>query len=232
MRSYPPRTLALCVPALLALLLVRPARAGAEEAVWKAYDKERGATFEKRAVAGSKYEEFRATMDVPQSPAQCMEVFWKVATDLNPTKELKKTRVRESADEILIYEQISLSLVSDRDYTIRIWRLPPAADGTRELRFETANDQGPAVAKGYVRLDVVRGVWRATPLPDGKTRLLFTTHSDPGGSIPAVFARGAQRDRFEVDFWAVADKLPPPEEAKGTPSPAATTKGQDEAPSP
>lgn len=192
---------------LAALLLLIPVGARAEDPAWKAYDTQRGATFEKRAVPGSKYEEFRASLEVDRTPAEAMVAFWKVAADCTSTKELKKTLVRQGPDEVLIYEQLALSVVSDRDYTVRIWRLPPAADGTQVLRFETANDQGPPAAKGYVRLEVVRGSWTATPLPSGKTRLVFVTHSDPGGAIPAVFARGAQRDRFAVDFWVVADQL-------------------------
>lgn len=195
---------------LAALLLVPFTAHAAEEAPWKQYETRRGAVFEKRPVKGSSYDEFRGTLDVPQSPAQAAVVFWKVAADYTSTKDLKKTLIREGPNEIFIYEQISLSMVSDRDYTVRIWRDPPGADGSQVLHFEAANDQGPKVPEGYVRLEVVRGLWSATPLPDGKTRLVFTTHSDPGGSIPPVFARGAQRDRFQVDFWAVVDKLPPP----------------------
>ncbi|MGC4113610.1 MAG: START domain-containing protein [Myxococcales bacterium] len=207
--------------ALLCLaVLLFASTAVAEEAPWKQYETKRGAVFEKRSVPGSSYEEFRATLDVAQNPAQAMTIFWKVATDITSTKELKKTLVREGPNEVLIYEQIALSMVSDRDYTIRIWREPVAADGTQVLRFQTANDQGPALAKGYVRLDVVRGFWSATPLPNGKTRLVFITHSDPGGSIPAVFARGAQRDRFQVDFWVVVDQLPPAEKPAPAPAPA------------
>ncbi|HEY3445899.1 MAG TPA: START domain-containing protein [Myxococcales bacterium] len=203
---------------LAALVLFCSTAARAEEAPWKAYQTKRGATFEKRPVAGSSYAELRATQEVPQTPAQAMTIFWKVAADFTSTKTLKKTLVRESPNEVLIYEQIALSMVSDRDYTVRIWKEPVAADGTQVLRFQTANDQGPAPAKGYVRLDVVSGLWSATPLPNGKTRLVFITHSDPGGSIPAVFARGAQRDRFELDFYVVVDQLPPPEQAKPEPA--------------
>ena len=48
-------------------------------------------------------------------------------------------------------------MVSDRDVTIRIRkRAMPAAF---EVRFETANAEGPPESKGYVRIPVVRGIY-------------------------------------------------------------------------
>jgi hypothetical protein len=107
----------------------------------------------------------------------------------------------------VMYQQISVPTVSDRDMTLRLFKVPPAADGTLEMRWEAANELGPGPEKGFVRMSVVRGSWSVKPLEGGKARITFTTFSEPAGSIPAVFVRGPQRDHVATDFWSVVDKL-------------------------
>jgi hypothetical protein len=53
----------------------------------------------------------------------------------------------------------------------------------------------------------VRGSWTVKPLAGGKARIVFVTFSEPAGAIPAVFVRGPQRDRAEVDFFSAVEKL-------------------------
>jgi hypothetical protein len=194
-------------------LLAAP-RAQAEEA-WKTYSEKSGARFERRDVAGSSYPELRATKEVPLSPAQVLEAVWASVSDLTSTKDHKKKLLRSGPDEVVVYQQISVAIVTDRDYTVRIWRTPPASDGTVEVRYQIANELGPAPDPKYTRLQAIRGAWTIAPLPSGGTRLRYLAYSEAGGSVPAAFARGAQRDRFDSDFLGVVGRLPQPVPAAG-----------------
>lgn len=176
---------------------------------WKKYDERRGATFEQRDVAGSSYQEFRASIEVPVALESAAAAIWQSATDPASTKEVRKEVLRQAADEVVVYQQVNVHAVSNRDMTLRLWRTTPAADGSREVRWETSDSLGPAPAKGYVRMAAARGGWSIKPTGEGKVRLVFVTYSDPGGSVPPVFVRGPQRDRAALDFWNVVDRLLP-----------------------
>jgi hypothetical protein len=104
--------------------------------------------------------------------------------------------------------------VSDRDLVLRVRQLPPAADGTREVRFEAVRDGGPPPNPKFVRLSTVRGAWKVTPAADGRTQVEYTCYAEPGGSVPAMFTRGAQRDQIPVDVQNVLKKLSPAAPAK------------------
>jgi hypothetical protein len=205
-----------------ALLSALPAWGETPEA-WKVFSEDKGARFERRDVAGSSYPELRVTKDVPQAPAQVLEAVWRRLTDSTSIKDHKKTLLRSGPDEVVIYQQISVPVVSNRDYTVRIWKTLPAPDGIVEVRYQTANHLGPALDSKYVRLETIRGGWTLTPLPGGGTRVSYLAYSEAGGSVPASFARGAQRDRHAQEFWGVVDGLPP----VAAKAPAREGPGQD-----
>jgi hypothetical protein len=100
-------------------------------------------------------------------------------------------------------------MVSDRDYTVHIWREPPAP-AAKVLRFETHQRPGPPPAKGTCAWTWCAATGRRSRCPTGG-RSHLSHPQRTRRSIPAVFARGAQRDRFQVDFWVVVDQLPAPE---------------------
>ncbi|MGC4117978.1 MAG: START domain-containing protein [Myxococcales bacterium] len=192
------------VLAVASFLAARPA--AAEEA-WKTYLEKEGARFERRDVPGSSYPELRATKEVRQPLEKVLAAVWASVSDLTSTKDHQKRLVREGPGEIVVYQQISVAVVTDRDYTVRIWRTPPAADGTVEVRYQVANELGPPPNPKYVRLEAIRGAWTLTPLPDGGTRVSYLAFSEAGGSVPAGLARGPQRDRFASDYLGVLRAL-------------------------
>jgi hypothetical protein len=194
--------------ALLLLALSLCAAASAEE--WTSYDEKKGATFQKRPVAGSSYNEYRATIELAVGAEAAAATIWSFATDPASTKTVRKRVLKTSPDEVVIYQQMFLPTVSDRDVTLRLFKVPPAADGSLEMRWEAANALGPAPERGFVRMPSVRGSWTVKPSTDGKVRVVFVTHSEPGGAIPAVFVRGPQRDRVAVDFWNGVEKISKP----------------------
>lgn len=220
---------ALCLSLLACGLFAAP-RALAEEP-WKPWSDKGGVKWEKRDVEGSSYPELRATKEVAQPLAKCLEVVWASVSDLTSTKDHQKRVIRQSADELVVYQQISVAVITNRDYTVRIWKAPPAADGTVEVRYRTANELGPAADPKFVRLEAIRGAWSLTPLASGRTRVSYLAYSEAGGSVPAAFARGPQRSRFESDFTGVVGALeatPPTAPAVASPAPPAPDGGARE----
>jgi hypothetical protein len=120
---------------------------------------------------------------------------------------MRSTFIREQPDEVVVYQQISVPAISDRDATFRIWKSPPGQDGTIEVHFVAANDLGPPPNPKYVRLTQVQGSWQVVPTADGKSRLIYTSHSDPGGSLPAFVTRGAQKDHMVIDVTGILKRL-------------------------
>jgi hypothetical protein len=166
-----------------------------------------GVTLEKRAVPGSKFFEYRATAISPASPTAVLRGIWTGVTEELPSTVKQRKVLQRSPDEILFYDQIRTPVVSDRDFTIRIWWKRDEPTGVIEVPFATVNDRGPPPAAGHVRVPAIHGDWIIAPLasPDGepRTRITFLCYSDPGGSIPAFMARGAQQDQVMIDIHRI-----------------------------
>jgi hypothetical protein len=189
---------------VLAILLLAGGVAAADEG-WSTYGTRDGVTYEKRGVPGSKYNEYRATVDVQTSLAETARVVWSCITESVPPTVKKRTVLSRSDDELVIYDQVRTPVVSDRDVTIRIRRNTRA--GEIEIRFDSANDVGPPPQSGFVRLPVVRGHWLLVQSASG-TRVRYECYSEPGGSIPAFLVRGAQQSEVEKDVERVLVRLP------------------------
>jgi hypothetical protein len=178
----------------LGLLLLLSAAAHADEP-WKPINVKDTVTYEKRAVPGSSYYEYRASFTVTAQPPAVVEAMWQAVTGATPPTVKKREVLKRSANEMLIYDQLHARVVSDRDVTLRLQRVP-APDGGGEIRFDTANELGPPPAAGFVRLPVVRGAWTAKAVPGGGTALTYVCYSEPGGSVPAFMVRGGQQDKI------------------------------------
>lgn len=179
--------------ALFALIGFAAAPTLAEEP-WKQYALKDGAEYQKRAVPGSKFYEYRATALVQSVPATVLERIWSGITNNVPATVKKREVLRHTDDEFLVYDRIKAPVVSDRDVTIVIRK-----QGL-EVKFESTDAQGPPPDPNHVRIPVVRGSWTLAPAPNGATQLSYQCYSEPGGSIPAWIARGAQQDQVVLDF--------------------------------
>lgn len=180
-------------------LLLLGSVAVAEEA-WKPWSEKNGVRVQRRAVAGSKYYEHRAELTVPQAPDVVEQAIWSGIIDAPPKTVRKRTVISHTADEYVVYDELSTPVVSDRDAAIRIRRTP------HRIRFETANELAPPPNPKYVRLPMVRGSWEIIPEGNG-TRLVYTCYSEPGGSVPAWMVRGPQADQIFLDVQRILDRL-------------------------
>ena len=121
----------------------------------------------------------------------------------------KREVIRDTANERVYYDQVRTPVVSDRDYTIAI-RAPsrptPRASAS-QLIYETANELGPPVRPGFVRIPNIHGSWTAESDGKGGTRMTYLNFSDPGGSLPAFLAHGAQVDNVAATVVKLQEKL-------------------------
>jgi hypothetical protein len=190
------------------LAALGPGRAAAEEP-WQACkvkdaDKD-NMSLEKRAVQDSKFLEYRAQVTSRLSAEAILRTLWGNLTD--PPKGVVKQRqiLRRSETEVVLYDQVRTPVVSDRDYTLRIWiEREPA--GTLHLKMHTAPELGPPPADKHVRIPIIRGEWTLVPTREGGAQVTFQCFSEPGGSVPAFMVRGAQQDQVVSDVRRVLAK--------------------------
>jgi hypothetical protein len=177
--------------------------AHADEA-WVELENKNGVLYEKRPVAGSKWLEYRGSTFVALPPEQMLAAIWSGITDAVPATVKKRQVLRRTDSEFVVYDQIKAPVVSDRDVTIRIYKV--VQPNAIEVRFESNEALGPPPDPKHVRIPVVRGAWTLVAAPGG-TRLTYTCYSEPGGSIPAFLARGAQRDQVALDVERILTRI-------------------------
>jgi hypothetical protein len=170
---------------------------------WTELGTKNGVLYEKRAVSGSKFLEYRATMQVSLAPAQALQGIWKVITEMPPPTNNRRV-LKRTDDEVVVYDQINTPIVRDRDVTLRMYKV--VRPDVLAVRFESSDAFGPPPDPKWVRLPVVRGAWTLVEAPGG-TRLTYVCYSEPGGSIPAFMVRGAQRDHVTIDVERMLSHL-------------------------
>src|SRR5262245_52112016 len=106
------------------------AGAGAEEP-WKAYGQKGPIRVERRPVPGSKFNEHRALVTTPANPELVERAIWSGVTEALPKTVKKRTVLKKTDDEFVVYDELTTPVVSDRDATIRIRRLPSSPSGQR-----------------------------------------------------------------------------------------------------
>lgn len=162
-----------------------------EPAYEKVSDSE-GVTIEQRGVAGSKFVELRFTLVTDKSPRSlCDAVFGDGKFDPDEPDLKSRQVLQESEHERVTYDQIAPPVVSNRDYVVRVRRTIEGA--SCRLTFEAANELGPKVPDGWVRVTKLKGHWLFEPTDAGQTRLTYVVFSDPGGSLPPFMVEGSRR---------------------------------------
>lgn len=175
------------------VLSMLAAVAGADTpAEWKSDRPVDGMKVEWREVKDSPFHEYRISTTSPLSlDALCGAVWGKDAKVAGDFK--KRVIIKETETERLTYEQVKVPVVKDRDCIMHVQMLVPPSTGRCEVSFETREDPAYPVDPDYVRVPKVKGNWVLEPA-DGGTSIIYVVYSEPGGSVPALFARGGQRD--------------------------------------
>jgi hypothetical protein len=190
---------------MAAVLLALAASTAEADPAWSTYAVKNGITLQRRRVE-SGYYDLRASLVVDAPPAAVEEAIWSMITaDAGPNVAKREVLAR-SPREVVVYDRVHTPVVSNRDVTVRI-RKVPRTDGKIEVQFESRNDLGPPPRKGYVRIPVVRGSWTVEPRADGKSQLSYQCYSEAGGLVPPALVRGAQQDQIHNDVQRMLAQL-------------------------
>jgi ribosome-associated toxin RatA of RatAB toxin-antitoxin module len=183
---------ALTVGVLVALVLSLPGAVRAAD--WVTVWDSDGMLVERRPHEGSSFYEVRATAYSPLPPVAIFETIWKQREHPQFVPYLKRLDIlSDTGDERLTYEQVSVPLARDRDYTVRLRkRVDPEAQ-RYEIVFRNANDAGPPPDRDHVRVARIQGRWLVEPGAYGKgARISYELLTEPGGAIPAWVANRVQ----------------------------------------
>ena len=181
--------------AALVLLLVVASVARADDGGWEAVDQRDGITIERRTAGDPPARELRLTARSEVPPARVMATLWKheeYADFLPWVKHIDV--VRDEGDQKVIYEQIRIPVVKDRDATIRIMRSFVPETGTWEVASHVISDDGPPERDDHVRVRAGDAQWRLVPAEGGGTALTYIVRTDLGGRMPGWIFDTIQKD--------------------------------------
>lgn len=189
---------------------------------WTQESAARDVVIHSRPRAGSGVKEFRAVGVIDASPAAVFAVLddsEAYPTFMPYTSECRV--LKREKDSVLAYQRLELPIVSDRDYTLRSkhqrWLGP---DGPIFwIRWEPANDLGPAAKPGVQRVNVCEGGWLLEPNDSGGTRAIYTIYTDSGGAIPPMLANNGSRVAIRKVFEAIRKQVRDPKYSAAASSP-------------
>ncbi len=161
------------------LVLLFLACAGAD---WERVAERDGITVERRPCDDARLRELRLTTHAPVPPAAIAAVLWKQKEFPEFVPHVKRVDVLEDhGDEKVVYQQIHVPLLKDRDVTLHATKTSPAP-GTYEIAT-AAVPGGPPETSDYVRVQRSESHWRLVP-DGGGTAVTYTIRTDPGGWVP------------------------------------------------
>jgi hypothetical protein len=186
-----------------ALLLLPGVAAADAPPQWVPDGSTDGVRVERREVPGSHFDELRLSLFSRLSLQSLCDAIYPKEIAGHPEKRFKKQELlRQTDNERWTYEQISVPVVSDRDYVMHVKLDQPASTGRCEVTFDTVEEPSRPPVKGFVRIPVIRGRWALMPVGDGRVAVLYEIFSEPGGGVPAFLAKGSQRSAA-VDFMKI-----------------------------
>ena len=166
-----------------------------------------------RPRTGSAVKEFRAGGVIDAVPAAVFAVLDDSEAYPSFMPYTSECRVlKRDKDTVLAYQRLELPIVNDRDYTLRSkhqrWLGP---DGPIYwIRWEPANDLGPAEKPGVQRVNICEGGWLLEPSDSGGTRAIYTIYTDSGGTIPPMLANTGSRTAIRKVFEAIRKQVKAP----------------------
>jgi hypothetical protein len=207
-------------------LLFLASTAEADAPQWRPDGSTDGVQVERRDVPGSSFDELRLSFVSPLSLERlCGAIYPRVFNNAPEARFKKRELLKQTETERWTYEQISVPVVSDRDYVMHVKLNVPASTGSCDVTFETVEDASRPPVRGFVRIPVIRGHWNLVPATDGRVIVRYEIFSEPGGAVPAFLARSRQRSAA-IDFMKIilSRASAPMQASSGAPgvAPAAT----------
>ena len=102
--------------------------------------------------------------------------------------------LRDAGDERIVYEELSLPVLKDRDVVLRARRTTDPATGAIDVTTTAITDEGPPPTSRFVRVRSSAGHWHAAPASGGGSDVTYTIRTDVGGGVPAWIVNRAQHE--------------------------------------
>jgi hypothetical protein len=183
----------MCAPLVLLLLVASLART--DDGGWEPVDQRDGIAVERRTSGDPPARELRLTTRSEIPPAGVMATLWKHEEYVDFLPWVKRVDVvRDEGDSKVIYEQINIPVVKDRDATVRITRTFLPKTGTYEVASRVISDEGPPEREDHVRVRTGEAQWLLVPAEGGGTHLTYTVRTDLGGRVPGWIFDAVQKD--------------------------------------
>ena len=177
-------------------------------AVWDQVTEVAGMQVARRRLPGTGRYEVRVATVAPFPPQVIFETLWRHHEYPEFVPYLKHlTILKESPTDKVLYEQITMPFVQDRDYTVKVTAEREPATGRMQVTFVSAPEDGPPPQAGYVRVTAIHGSWTLVPTRDGGTLVTYVVSSDPGGALPAWLVNRAQRHAAPALVKAMLDRV-------------------------
>jgi len=177
-------------------------------ATWDQVSEVEGMRVERRPLSGTGRYEVRVSTSAPFPPQVIFETLWRHHEYPDFVPYLKHlTILKESPNEKVLYEQITMPFVRDRDYTVKVTAEREPTTGRMQVAFVSAPEEGPPVQATSVRVRAIQGSWTLVPTRDGGTLVTYVVASDPGGALPAWLVNRAQRTAVPALVKAMLDRV-------------------------
>jgi hypothetical protein len=141
------------------------------------------------------------------SPEVVMQALLDYEGQVGKIDRVSKSRILDRGPSwILVYQQLNLPIISDRDYVMYVdW----GADGDNlYITYRAGSHRGPSEQDGVVRVTYHLGSWQLKPILDGTaTRARFQSTIDLAGWLPKWLARSKAGDELPGLFQNVRRML-------------------------
>ncbi len=182
---------------LFAMTFFPIAAQAAAPADWEVVRNDDGIVVERKKLDHSSLFAVRAKTRVPMAPATFFSTLWKYDEYIKFMPTVKSMHfIENTPDERLVYEQVQLPLVQNRDYTIRLRRVVDEDNQIYQMFYADENEHGPAENRQFVRVKMLRGSWKLSPAEGGRsTDIEYEIQGDPGGLIPTFIVNSLQKSQ-------------------------------------
>jgi len=192
---------------VILVLLALASRVQAGAGAWEPLPERDGVVVERRDTGDPSVRELRLVARSPVPPAAVMATLWKHEDYVRFLPHLKRLDVlRDDGDTKLLYEQIRVPIVKDRDVTVRVTRTSSPDTGTYDVTGTAVPDEGPPESRDYVRVRTSHSHWSLAPTADGGTLVTYTIRIDPGGHLPSWIFDAIQKDVAVKTLRAMLDR--------------------------
>lgn len=195
---------------LVAVLCVAAMRSGpaAAASAWERVSDDGALRVERRYLKDVDMYEVKVSTTSPFGPKAIFDVLWdqpSYPTFLETSKHIKI--LRDAGNERVVYEQLKMPVVKDRDYTTKCRYEHDAASGLYILSWSAANALGPPENPDHVRVKRTSGSWTLEPNDAGGSFVTYVVASESGGAVPTWIVNAAQKDAAPKYVRAILDRV-------------------------